>query len=53
MDNFTTVTLVKEEYNIDLLNLIYNDEDYFYCFSEKKLYIKNELFNKFHIKKVA
>jgi hypothetical protein len=52
MDDFTTVVLAKEEYNIDISNLKYEDEDDFYCFSEKKSYTKDELFNKFNIQRV-
>jgi len=52
MEDFTTVLLAKEEYKINTSNLIYQDEDDFYSFSEKKAYTKNELFKKFNIQKV-
>ena len=49
MDNFTTVLLAKEEYNIDISTLIFQDEDSFYCFSEHKAYSNDELYIKFNI----
>ena len=42
----------KEDGN-NISNIKYEDEDDFYCFSEKKTYTKDELFKKFNIKKVA
>lgn len=53
MNDFTTVILAREEYNIDISNLKYQDEDDFYCFSEKIAYSENELFKKFNIQRVA
>ena len=49
MDDFTTVELAKEEYGIDISELKHEDEDDFYCFSEKKSYTTEELFKKFNI----
>ena len=49
MDDFTTVVLAKEEYGVDISQLKYNDEDDFYCFSEKKSYTNKELYKKFNI----
>lgn len=49
MDDFTTVILAKEEYGVDISNLTYQDEDDFYCFSEKKAYTQDELFKRFNI----
>ncbi len=53
MENFTTVILAKEEYNIDISALKHHDEDDFYCFSENKVYTNSELFEKFNIKKLS
>lgn len=52
MKDFTTVILAKEEYNIDISHLKYEDEDDFYSFSENKVYTEKELFEKFNIKKL-
>jgi hypothetical protein len=52
MEDFTTVALANEEYNIDISNLNYQDEDDFYCFSKHKIYTKKELFEKFDIKEI-
>ena len=52
MEDFTTVLIFKEDGN-NISNIKYEDEDDFYCFSEKKTYTKDELFKKFNIKKVA
>ena len=52
MDDFTTVILAKEEYNIDISTLNYQNEDDFYSFIENKIYSEKELFEKFNIKKV-
>ena len=52
MDDFTTVILAKEEYNIDISTLNYQNEDDFYSFIENKVYSEKELFEKFNIKKV-
>ena len=38
MDDFTTVILAKEEYNIDISTLNYQNEDDFYSFIENKIY---------------
>jgi hypothetical protein len=53
MDDFTTVVLAEEEYNINIQNLKYKGEDDFYCFSEKKSYTKDELFTKFNIQRAV
>ena len=53
MDDFTTVLLAKEDYGIDISNLKYQNEDDFYCFSEKKVYSDEELYKKFNICLVA
>ncbi len=53
MDDFTTVILAKEEYNIDISTLSYQNEDDFYSFVENKVYNEKELFEKFNIKKVT
>ena len=37
MDDFTTVILAKEEYNIDISTLNYQNEDDFYSFIENKI----------------
>ena len=47
MDDFTTVELAKEEYGIDISKV--ENEDDFYCFSEKKSYTTEELYKKFNI----
>jgi hypothetical protein len=47
MDDFTTVELAEEEYGIDSSELNFDDD--FYCFSEKKTYSTEELFEKFDI----
>ena len=52
MDDFTTVILAEEEYNIDISTLNYQNEDDFYSFIENKIYSEKELFEKFNIKKV-
>jgi len=52
MDDFTTILSLQDE-GIDTSNIKYQDEDDFYCFSEKKAYTENELFEKFNIKRVA
>lgn len=49
MDDFTTIILAKEEYNIDISKLNYISEDDFFCFSEYKIYTETELFKKFNI----
>ncbi len=49
MDDFTTIVLAEEEYGIDISELKYEDEDDFYCFSEKKSYTTEELYKKFNI----
>lgn len=49
MDDFTTVAVVKEEGEIDISKLKYENDDDFYCFSEKKSYLAEELFKKFNI----
>ena len=36
LDDFTTVILAEEEYDVDISNLKFGDGDDFYCFSEKK-----------------
>ena len=53
INDFTTVILAREEYNIDISNLKYQDEDDFYCFSENLAYLEDELFKKFNIQRVA
>ena len=53
MDDFTTVILFKEEYGGSISNIHYENEDDFYCFSEKKVYTEDALFKKFNIQKVA
>lgn len=53
MDDFTTVILAKEEYEIDITNVEYQNEDDFYCFSENKAYTSEELYQKFNIYLVA
>ena len=52
MEDFTTVLAFKEDGN-NISNIKYEDEDDFYCYSEKKTYTKDKLFKKFNIKKVA
>lgn len=52
MEDFTTVILAKEEYEIDISELDFKNEDDFYSFSENKAYTENELFEKFNIKRV-
>lgn len=52
MDDFTTVTLAKEEYGVDVARLTYEDEDDFYCFSEDISYTEEELFDRFNIQRV-
>lgn len=52
MDDFTTVILAKEEYNIDISTLNYQNEDDFYSFIENKVYSEKDLFKKFNIRKV-
>ena len=52
MDDFTTVILAKEEYNIDISTLNYQNEDDFYYFIENKVYSEKDLFKKFNIRKV-
>ena len=52
MDDFTTVILAKEQDNIDISTLNYQNEDDFYSFIENKIYSEKELFEKFNIKKV-
>jgi hypothetical protein len=49
MDDFTTVVLAEEEYGIDISKLEYENDDDFYCFSEKKSYTEEELYKKFNI----
>mgnify|MGYP000520578315 CR=1 FL=1 len=44
MDDFTTVILAKEEYNIDISTLNYQNEDDFYSFIENKVYSEKDLF---------
>lgn len=48
MDDFTTVAVIKEG-ETDTSNLEYENDDDFYCFSEKKSYLAEELFKKFNI----
>ena len=48
MDDFTTVAVVKEEGEINISELKYENDD-FYCFSEKKSYLAEELFKKFNV----
>lgn len=52
MEDFTTVILAKEEYEIDISKLDFKNEDDFYSFSENRVYTENELFEKFNIKRV-
>jgi hypothetical protein len=52
MEDFTTVILAKEEYEIDISKLDFKNEDDFYSFSENRVYPENELFEKFNIKRV-
>ena len=52
MDDFTTVILAKEEYNIDISTLNYQNEYDFYSFIENKIYSEKDLFKKFNIRKV-
>ena len=52
MEDFTTVILAKEEYEIDISKLDFRNEDDFYSFSENKAYTEDELFEKFNIKRV-
>lgn len=52
MEDFTTVILAKEEYEIDISKLDFKNEDDFYSFSENRAYTENELFEKFNIKRV-
>lgn len=52
MEDFTTVILAKEEYEIDISKLDFKNEDDFYSFSENRVYTENELFEKFNIKGV-
>ena len=52
MDDFTTVILAKEEYNIDISTLNYQNEDDFYSFIENKVYSEKDLFKKCNIRKV-
>ncbi len=47
MDDFTTIELAKEEYEIDISEL--ENTDGFYCFSEKKSYATEDLYKKFGI----
>lgn len=49
MDDFTTIALAKEEQGIDILKLNYEDEEDFYCFSEKKVYTSEEIYKKFNV----
>ena len=37
MDDFTTVILAEEEYNIDISTLNYQNEEDFYSFIENKI----------------
>ena len=53
MEDFTTVILAKEEYEIDISKLDFKNEDDFYSFSENRAYTENELFEKFNIKRVS
>ena len=52
MEDFTTVILAKEEYEIDISKLDFKNEDDFYSFSENRAYTENQLFEKFNIKRV-
>jgi len=52
MEDFTTVILAKEEYEIDISKLDFKNENDFYSFSESRAYTENELFKKFNIKRV-
>jgi hypothetical protein len=52
MEDFTTIILAKEEYEIDISKLGFKNEDDFYSFSENRVYTENELFEKFNIKRV-
>lgn len=47
MDDFTTIELAEEEHAIDLSKIKHRDG--FYCFSEKKSYTIEQLFEKFNI----
>lgn len=53
MEDFTTVAIAKEEYNIDISYLNYKDEDDFYSFSENRVYTEKELFEKFNVRKIT
>jgi len=53
MEDFTTIILAKEEYNIDISYLNYKDEEGFYSFSENRVYTEKELFEKFNVKKIT
>lgn len=53
MNDFTTMLLAKEEYNIGISKLKYQDEDDFYCFSQNKAYTSENLYQKFNIYLVA
>ena len=53
MDDFSTIAIAREEYNIDISNLEYQSEDDFYCFTEHKVYNEKELFEKFNVKKIV
>jgi hypothetical protein len=52
MEDFTTVLAFEEDGN-KIANLVYQDKDDFYCYSEKKTYTEDELLEKFNIEKVA
>jgi len=52
MEDFTTILALKDD-GIDTSNLKYEDEDDFYCFSEKKVFTESEIFKKFNIQRVA
>lgn len=49
MDDYTTIVLAQEEYGIDISELKFENHDDFYCFSEKKSYIAEDLYKKFNI----
>lgn len=49
MDDYTTVVLAQEEYGIDISELKFENDDDLYCFSEKKSYKAEHLYEKFNI----
>lgn len=52
MNDFTTILSMKDQ-NINTESIQYEDEDDFFCISEKKTYSEKELFEKFNILKVV